>query len=59
MEELRTETPAREGNMTGSTGTAKAKRGTADEEPNREVSREKGNIEMLFIKFLLPTLCSE
>lgn len=49
--------------MTGSTGTEKAERGTGDEEPNREGSRantkEKGNTELLFIKFVLPTLCSE
>lgn len=60
---LWTGTPAREGNMTGSTGTEKAERDTGDEEPNREGSRantkEKGNTEMLFIKFVLPTLCSE
>lgn len=49
--------------MAGSTGTEKAERGTGDEEPNREGSRantkKKGNTEMLFIKFVLPTLCSE
>lgn len=63
VEGLWTGTPAREGDMTGSTGTEKAERGTGDEEPSCEGSRantkEKENTEMLFIKFVLPTLCSE
>lgn len=62
-EGLWTGTPAWEGNMAGSTEAEKAERGIGDEEPNREGSRantkEKGNTEMLFIKFVLPTLCSE
>ena len=49
--------------MAGSTGTKKGERGIGDEEPNHAGSRantkEKGNTEMLFIKLVLPTLCSE
>lgn len=63
VEGIWTGTPARKGGMAGSTGTEKAERGTGNEEPNREGNRtntkEKGNTEMLFIKFVLPTLCSE
>lgn len=49
--------------MAGGTDTRKGKRGRGDEEPNQTENRmstkEKRNTEMLFIKLVLPTLCSE